>query len=420
MNFIKSHNTKVLVFIIGLFSANQLRIVGEIPLSCILCLPFVFKIWDRHIFKIKEIKYLYILLFLWLIGILFSNIVNYADSKSIIKELSNVILLVYFIPIAYWMFKQNTTYYVWFILGAGISGIISIYFLPSYDILYNVERTGSLEDTLELIKAWYYKPFFIALASLVYFMGYRWISILCIESIGIWSLFNNSRNSFLLLTLVAISLIIIGHVKESLIFERWKSFKKKSYILFILLIIGAILVTNAYEYLAVNEYLGERARSKYLTQKNSSILGLASGRGDFFWATYAITFKPFFGYGSSAIDDIGVGKKFQNLTVEPTLRDNFVFNKIPTHSYLMGSWVKSGILGVLFWFYILFLTMKLLRENFFKRPKFIACILLMSTNFIWEILFSPYTNSRCIMTAAFIVFCILSLREKKVILTLKK
>jgi len=62
---------------------------------------------------------------------------------------------------------------------------------------------------------------------------------------------------------------------------------------------------------------------------------------------------------------------------------------VPSHSYLFGAWVESGIVGAVFWFWVLWLTAGSLirssgREPLFPLFAFIGMLLL------WNVLFSPY------------------------------
>jgi len=78
---------------------------------------------------------------------------------------------------------------------------------------------------------------------------------------------------------------------------------------------------------------------------------------------------------------------------------------IPSHSYLFGSWVESGIMGAMFWFWVLWFTANALmracgREAMVPFFAFVGLLLM------WNVLFSPYgTGGR--FTATYFVYAMI-------------
>jgi hypothetical protein len=78
---------------------------------------------------------------------------------------------------------------------------------------------------------------------------------------------------------------------------------------------------------------------------------------------------------------------------------------IPSHSHLLGAWVESGIVGAVFWCWVLWLTGGTLvrasgREPLFPFFAFIALLL------IWNVFFSPYGADER-FTATYFIYAII-------------
>ena len=65
---------------------------------------------------------------------------------------------------------------------------------------------------------------------------------------------------------------------------------------------------------------------------------------------------------------------------------------LPGHSYLMGGWVYAGILGLIFWFYILRLIFKFLYVGLVYDLKLMGINMFLICMMLWNILFSPFSD----------------------------
>jgi hypothetical protein len=78
---------------------------------------------------------------------------------------------------------------------------------------------------------------------------------------------------------------------------------------------------------------------------------------------------------------------------------------IPSHSYLFGAWVESGIVGAVFWAWVLWLAAKSLMRATGREP-LILFLAFIGMLLIWNILFSPYgTDAR--FTATYFVYAMI-------------
>ncbi len=149
--------------------------------------------------------------------------------------------------------------------------------------------------------------------------------------------------------------------------------------------------SSIYAYTVENGWLGDQAREKYAIQSSGEGGVLLGGRSELFASSVAIMDSPFIGHGSWAKDPrykailherrVALGYREVYDPTEPDL--------IPTHSHLFGAWVEAGILGAVFWSWVLWMTARALARASGREPLF-AFFVFIALSLMWDILFSPY------------------------------
>lgn len=139
---------------------------------------------------------------------------------------------------------------------------------------------------------------------------------------------------------------------------------------------------------------------------------VTGGRAEFLPSTQAILDSPILGHGSWARGPeyaelqrqrlIEMGVPRGNLPADPTL--------IPTHSYLLGSWVWAGVAGGLFWLVVAGLALWVLANLYAVRLPLSPLIVFVASLLLWSIAFSPYSNTERIYATFGIVTCLLALQ----------
>ena len=136
------------------------------------------------------------------------------------------------------------------------------------------------------------------------------------------------------------------------------------------------------------------------------------GRAELLPSTQAIRDSPIIGHGSWArgpeyaelqrqrLIELGVPRG--NLPGDPTL--------IPTHSYILGSWVWAGIIGAIFWLAVGLLALWTLVSVYGSGLVISPLVAFVATQLLWSIAFSPYSNTERIYAMFAIVVCLLALR----------
>jgi hypothetical protein len=177
----------------------------------------------------------------------------------------------------------------------------------------------------------------------------------------------------------------------------------------------AALLIIAYGHAARDGFLGAPAAQKY-TQESSGKFGvLLGGRPELFVSSRAIADSPLIGHGSWAKDS-----KYTNELLSVLYRNGYEPSGgllygirhsgylIPSHSFLFQSWVEAGLLGAVFWFLVLALTVTTLIGSFKERPPLSPVLAFLSVLLAWNIFFSPYGADQRIVamfTVAVLLTC---------------
>ena len=190
-------------------------------------------------------------------------------------------------------------------------------------------------------------------------------------------------------------------------------------ILLLILSMTAVWVSEQIIKAAVNAGLfSEGDQMKYEQQSQGKLGIIFGGRPEGLVAARAIMDSPFLGHGSYAVD-----YKYYALLQEYRYKfgyaegdeiDDIEDPGIPTHSHLTMSWVEGGMLGSFFWFYMLFLVarsiIRLTEVTHVLGPLYLYVLITLT----WDILFSPFGQTRRMFEAFLIVIMINLLRSEPV------
>jgi hypothetical protein len=151
--------------------------------------------------------------------------------------------------------------------------------------------------------------------------------------------------------------------------------------------------SSAIEFFASHGYLGEKARKKNEIQSEAKGGLLIGGRPEILVSSRAVMDSPILGHGAWA-KDMKYADMYQDILHEHGLREETSESVretglIPTHSHLMSAWVEAGILGPVFWIYIMNLVIRALARISISRPLLAPFYAYMLLDFLWAILFSP-------------------------------
>ena len=155
--------------------------------------------------------------------------------------------------------------------------------------------------------------------------------------------------------------------------------------------------------------IGEEAQAKNEEEAKGGVL--LGGRPEILVSSRAVWDSPVLGHGSEA-KDFKYVEMLNDLRAEAGMQANLAdleassADMIPTHSHLMGAWVWAGILGAVFWAYILWLAGKGILEVSTLLPPSAPLYAYVIIGLFWNVLFSPFGQSARMGDALAIVIVI--------------
>ena len=225
----------------------------------------------------------------------------------------------------------------------------------------------------------------------MYYKGKHNLAMITYLGWAVYALFGGSRNIFLNVSLAVCIIYMVERFRSASLDTQIYRFRSSIARVFLALFIGALVVDYVYENLASSGKLGERAYEKYIKQKYEAGSLLKGGRAEFFMGIDCIKENPIIGYGSFAVysPDLFSSETLNRALIE--YYDGVNVDYLPAHSHIVGYWVYHGILGGIFWIYILLLMWRLFRTGaFMYEPKLIGHCVYYSVTILWAIIFSPF------------------------------
>lgn len=352
-------------------------------------------------FKRSEHRLLFLSV-LWLIGTIWSNWWR-AEPFSIALKGDMIVFNVWcMMVVGIVMLKKSYKGFMWFVVGASISSVISLYYFQNGAYLYFAEQAGfeghggmqaflNEKQVYPLYAAMFSKGVLFPLRVL---MGVPWSAVIAAQlSTGFFLLFEGgSRSSFGGGLLMAVFTFAFAYQQRIL-----HQFMKN--IVLAVLIGGSVvgLIFKAYTYLASTGRLGEYEYKKYRHEIVESESGALGSRDDIIRVWPFLKNHPIVGAGSSSTDRWGYMKSDYDINK----------GKMPGHSALFGSWVQNGIFGLVFWSYGLVLFTGFIRKKllfFGDQAPFLFSVMF---GMIFAVLFSPFGGYRGMVSIA-LALCVVS------------
>ncbi len=379
---IRDRFVDMLVISIPIMRFVEFKIVGRLFLTeiILICLLPILLFNNRTLLTTPLPKMMILLLSVWLVGQIATDLIRHTPFADFMRGWAKIgITLINFSALYILTFGKRRRI-VLFAIGLALGGILCYYFNPNIyaeDYPWKFGVGESLTWLLIILACGVKVRWFFLRISIISFaiavnlyLGFRSYAGIC----------------FLTATYV--------------FFQRlWvlKDAKKINLSLKNLVVIGlaffftSFIFLKTYGYMAQQGMLGEKARQIYEQQAHGALGLLIGGRSEILVSIHAIIDSPIIGHGSWAKDyryaDTLVYLK-RVLGYYPGQSNEL--GLIPTHSHLFGAWVEAGILGAVFWIWVLSLPIRgmamLIRIKEVLTPLFVFFGFLL----IWHVLFSPF------------------------------
>lgn len=372
-------------------SFNFIGVLTLTDIFLIAIFPILLKN-KRAILKNSGLVKLSSLFVIWLIGQFVSDIYNGSESGDYLRGWANISFgFVHFLTL-YLLLDSNSRILAFF-SGVGFGFLLDFYFNP-------VEL--SIAVPWKFGYGWFVNILILVLATIVY--GRRkssqWLVMILLLVGVILNIFMNFRSAagIFFLTLLYISALRFMPLKK----PSWTF--GKSILVTVLVLLSALSALTLYGQLAESGALGEMAKEKYLAQTSGQYNLILAGRSEILISSRAILDAPLLGHGSWAKNC-----DYTSLYHE-IIRDAGYFPSeagedclIPTHSHIFGAWVSAGILGALFWIYVLFLAYKCLLSREMTNTRLLPIAVFGVFHLAWDIFFSGFAGDKRFFSAFYIV-----------------
>lgn len=228
----------------------------------------------------------------------------------------------------------------------------------------------------------------------VYF-GFRSFGLICLLTAGYMLLLSRSDNS-------------LQRDERPRTRTSWSQFVT----VFGTFIVVGVAAFWMYGHAASSGWLGEEAETKYRAQSAGDLGMLLGGRKEILASSQAIIDSPIIGHGSWAKDASYVDLAtyfYGQLGYEPMgVTDSEL---IPTHSYIFGAWVEAGILGAIFWIWIVYQAMKFLLSADLRQSTYVGWVVFIILLLLWDVMFSPFGAGQRLSAAYSISAIFLALKQ---------
>ena len=349
------------------------------------------------------------------VGGVISCLANHTMFDYALRGMATACLLPCCIVVGHWALRKNMNGFKWLIVGGAISEILCTFvFQRSVEVakaaetvagsvggavgfsdiangpLFWISRLGTFISVPA--KGWYLScPILYSVGAPLFMAGFSMLTTV------------SGRSAALGAIGTAAFVLIGGKTRMGM-----KRIGKYFWMLIFLAVIGAFAAKGAYRIAATSGWLGEGARDKYerQTKGNRSMMALLlGGRMESFAGLLACVDKPLIGFGPWAVDEKGYTEEFLRRFGNAEDYDAYVsirayqtgmgmlrFHLIPGHSHITGFWLTYGIGGLLFWFYVIFVLVRYLKQDCWVVPQWFLWLAAAIPGMFWNIFFSPFAD----------------------------
>jgi len=397
----KSLGGDILALLIGLGVCYTFKVVGDIPLCELILIPSLVFLYavnpDRLQLRKRRIGKILILMLLWLFGQIATDFYRSTGAHDWMRGDANIVFFILDLIALSILLKGNMRRQMILLFGFAMGGILSVKLQPG---LYagNEFKFGYAWPIMYLT----------SLSSCYFYKRGRYsiVGLLFMANIAVNVLSNfRSVTLSMFVTLALILPVIPERIGRLRILPAAKTQARVFVLMGITLVAGA-LAGEVMTGLAASGALGQAAQEKNRQQTMAGWGILIGGRPEILVSSRAVMDSPILGHGSWAKDP-----KYSEMLMQ--IQSEYGMNQsdegqkfegvIPSHSHLMNAWVNAGILGAVFWFYILVSTMKSLIRITILRPPVTPVYAFLMTAFVWDILFSPFGGNRRIYESLWLV-----------------
>jgi hypothetical protein len=376
----------MLVFVIPMLRFLEIEIVGRLFATDIILIglfPFLILV-KGHRLGDQMPRMLIILCFLWLFGQATTDLIRQTPFDDWSRGCAKIAVTLINFSTLYLLIYGNRRRILLFALGFAAGGILKFYFNPGVYSEAHPWKFG-IGPSITLV--------LLILCVTNHFLRVRFLPLLVVLFLVFFNLYMGSRGTAGICFLTMVYMVLQWLYGHKAIINFKFSIKNMVMIGLGIMLMGSIFI-QGYGYLACRGLLGEGERQKYFLQVSGDFGLFLGGRGEIVASIHAIMDSPIIGHGSWAKD-----YKYADMYVylKHIMGYHAVYRPdklglIPSHSHLFGGWVEAGILGAVFWIWVLSLPIRMVARLYRTKEPLTTFIVFISFGLIWNIFFSPFAG----------------------------
>jgi hypothetical protein len=391
----------VLAVAIGIGTEFTVHFVGELYLSEILLLivfPILIILRGKKAMR-PELKTVYLLMGLWLMGLIVADVYNHIDIYDRLRGMAMIVFFAINLLCMTIVLGRSEKRTILFLVGLTVGELLSVKLQPSPAFADYPWKFGYSYGVIQAT----------VLLSSYFYMRRRYLpAALLILGVCLVNLVLNYRGPVLglLLTMVLVFPIIPDRIAGARLVPESRIVRLL--ILAFLTVVAAEGANMLVDFVTEAGYVSDQAQAKNEAQ---SKMGLLGGRPELAVGLRAAMDSPIIGHGSWA-KDFKYLEMLEDLEVESGVFETTgdfeagANGLIPGHSQIVTAWIWAGVTGLVFWLYMAWFILKgILRLAIFRPPMAPAYMALLIGVF-WDIFFSPFAANRRIIDAVAIVLVI--------------
>ncbi len=395
----------VLIILIPCLQFVRITLIGVLNGSDLMMLAvFLYLVFDRKIrIPTPVARWTLVLGLLWLASLCVTDIVRHSAFSDYARGWSNIGMTLVNLTVFWTLLYGRPRRLVLFGWGLAIGGVL----------LFYVNPTEILEGASETVAWKFVFAYSVSLGVFLIASGKErrshWPITLALI-MGAFNMVQGSRNTGgeCLAAALYLSVIRIMRRKGP---GNSKLRARTAIALAVSILVGVVGVMWAYGRAAKAGILGEDAQRKYEQESSGKYGVLLGGRIELLATIPAIYDSPILGHGSWAKDPIYIiqmhrallllGYRIAAKSITP---DDMRSGYIPEHSYFFGAWVDAGILGAVFWVWILVSTARVLMRAYPADAELLPVGSFLAFLLLWNVLFSPWgTDARFTFPYSFVL-----------------
>jgi len=402
------------LFLFGLGASLQVRFIASASFSeffAFAAAPFIFMADFQRLRQHRFLTAIMLSLFV-MMGCFIGAMYNHSDSYALLTGIATPYAVFSIMVVLHRMLEHNLAGFKWLLVGMALSFIVNIFIFQNTteSMMYAEGQRGlaAVEGIMSSpifwigrintvatlpIRAWYLQtPLLYSALAPVAMVAFALLSSV-------------SGRSAALCSFLTVLLVCVGRKQVDKMLSIARNFP-------VYLVLGMALLFifgTGYKYAAKRGLLGDKAREKYLAQthgKDSFLALLIGGRVEFFVGMYAGVRNPIIGYGPKPLDNKRYMEQFlekygnEEDAREYAERLSSIERRfgsfrptLPAHSHIGMYWNWYGIMGLVFWLYVLYIFYILFRKGYVAVvPQWYGYFAVMLPGTLWGIFFSPFSG----------------------------